>query len=126
VRFAMVGTVGFLIDAGILRLLLLVGFGFYRGRAISFLVVVTATWALNRSFTFRGNVGRDGLHREWAGYLGLMVLGGAVNYGAYALAIESSALVRRHPELGVALGALSGMMINYWSARTLLRRNAKP
>ncbi|HEY4161477.1 MAG TPA: GtrA family protein [Dongiaceae bacterium] len=122
----MVGTLAFVIDASLLRLLLLVGFGFYSGRAVSFLVVATGTWILNRSFTFRGNIGRGKLRGEWAGYLGLMALGGAVNYGVYALAIENSALIRQHPELGVALGALAGMMINYWSARTWFRRNGQP
>jgi putative flippase GtrA len=120
-----VGTLGFVVDAGLLRLLLLGGFGLYTGRGVSFLVTVTATWLLNRSFTFRGNTPRGKLHREWLGYASLMVLGGAVNYGVYALAIESSALVRLHPELGVALGSIAGMMINYRSARAVFRPSRK-
>jgi putative flippase GtrA len=124
-RFALVGILGFIVDAGLLNLLLLSGLGFYGGRAISFLAAATATWGLNRSFTFRRNVACGKLRHEWAAYLGLMVLGGAVNYGVYALAIEGSPPVRAHPEFGVALGAVSGMLVNYWNARFLFRRGER-
>lgn len=121
-RFALVGVLGFIIDAGLLNLLLLGGLGFYGGRAISFLAAATATWGLNRSFTFRRNSAHGKLRHEWATYIGLMVLGGIVNYGVYALAIEGSPLARVHPESGVALGAVAGMLVNYWNARFLFRR----
>ena len=63
---------------------------------------------------------------EWLAYLGLMVIGGTVNYATYAAAIEISDLVRRHPELGVALGSIAGMAINFWSAKTMIfERKAK-
>src|SRR5262245_15939890 len=124
-RFALVGVLGFIIDAGLLNLLLVSGLGFYSGRAISFLAAVTATWGLNRSFTFRRNIAHGKLRHEWAIYLGLMVLGGIVNYGVYALTIEGSPLVRAHPELGVALGSVSGMLVNYWNARFLFRRGKR-
>jgi len=126
IRFGIVGGIGFLVDAGLLRLLLSFGLGYYGGRAISFLAAATTTWILNRSFTFRREAAGSGHPSpphpvgEWLAYLGLMAIGGAVNYGAYAAAIEMSELVRRHPELGVALGSLAGMAINYWSAKTMI------
>jgi putative flippase GtrA len=122
IRFGIVGTVGFLVDAGLLRILLMAGLGYYGGRAISFLAAATVTWALNRSFTFRRETGapRGNRAAEWLAYLGLMLIGGGANYGAYALAIETWDLVRRHPEIGVALGSIAGMTINYWSAKTMI------
>jgi putative flippase GtrA len=128
-RFGLVGVAGFLVDAGLLRLLLLAGFGYYGGRVISFLAAATTTWILNRSFTFRRDAASAFAHpaAEWLSYLGLMAIGGAVNYGAYALAVAGSETVRAHPELGVALGSLAGMAINFWSAkRMVFERRKKP
>ncbi len=132
-RFGMVGGVGFLVDAGLLHVLLQLGLGYYGGRVVSFLAAATVTWILNRSFTFRRETFPDGtsgaIHPagEWLAYLGLMAIGGVVNYGAYALAVAFSEPVRRHPELGVALGSIAGMAINFWSAKTLVfERKAKP
>jgi putative flippase GtrA len=128
-RFGIVGGIGFLVDAGLLRLLLMAGLGYYGGRLISFLAAATVTWILNRSFTFRreGEWARKHPAHEWLHYLGLMVIGGVVNYATYAAAIEISDLVRQHPELGVALGSIAGMLINFWSAKTMIfERKAKP
>lgn len=125
-RFGIVGGIGFLVDAGLLRLLLMAGLGYYSGRLISFLAAATTTWILNRSFTFRRD---SAVHpaREWLAYLGLMVIGGVVNYATYAAAIEVSDLVRARPELGVALGSIAGMLINFWTAKTMVfERKAKP
>jgi putative flippase GtrA len=127
-RFGIVGGIGFLVDAGLLWLLLQAGFGYYGGRLVSFLAAATTTWILNRSFTFRRE-SPSSAHPagEWLAYLGLMVIGGVVNYGTYAAAIELSELVRRFPVLGVALGSIAGMLINFWTAKTMVfERKAKP
>jgi putative flippase GtrA len=132
-RFGIVGGIGFLVDAGLLHLMLVAGLGHYGGRAVSFLAAVTTTWILNRSFTFRRETAGASQSapapslREWLAYLGLMAIGGAVNYGTYAAAVELSELVRRRPELGVALGSIVGMAINFWSAKTMIfERKARP
>ena len=131
-RFGIVGGIGFLVDAGLLHLMLKLGLGYYGGRLVSFLAAVTTTWILNRSFTFRRESPPEENPRghpagEWLTYLGLMVIGGVVNYGTYAAAIELSEPVRRYPVLGVALGSIAGMAINFWTSKTLVfERKAKP
>ena len=120
-RFGIVGGIGFVVDAGLLHVLLILGLGPYSGRVVSFLAAATTTWILNRSFTFRRE-SRPTVHPagEWLAYLGLMVVGGMANYGTYAIAIAFWDPVRRHPELGVALGSIVGMMINFWTAKTMI------
>jgi len=132
IRFTLVGGIGFVVDAGLLRLLLMAGFGYYGGRVVSFLAAATTTWLLNRSFTFRRESSAESVAighpaGEWIAYLGVMVIGGAVNYGTYAVAIALSELVRAHPELGVALGSLAGLCINFWSAKLMIfERKRRP
>ena len=51
--FAIVGAIGFLIDAGVLTLLMTrFGFDPYGARTISFTLAVTATWYMNRQWVF--------------------------------------------------------------------------
>jgi len=52
-RFLIAGGVGFVVDAGVLHLLLwFTPFGPFVGRAISIPSALLATWVLNRNFTF--------------------------------------------------------------------------
>jgi putative flippase GtrA len=50
---------------------------------------------------------------EWLRYLGAMSLGGAVNYGSYAACIAASASCARVPALGVAIGSIAGLALNF-------------
>jgi putative flippase GtrA len=120
-RFGMVGGIGFLVDAGVLTALLTIGLGPYSGRVVSFLAAATVTFILNRSFTFRReNPSADHPAGEWLAYLGLMVIGGLVNYGTYAAAVALFEPVHRYPVIGVALGSIAGMAINFWTSKTMV------
>lgn len=120
-RFCAVGTLGFVIDAGVLlALTALAGFGPYGARVFSFLAAASATWWLNRRFTFA--VEHSASRREWAAYLGLMLLGAAVNYGAYALLITAWDLARSHLWIGVAAGSIAGLAVNFATSRRLFGR----
>lgn len=115
VRFAAVGTIGFLIDSGLLLACAFdFGWNLLVARALSFGVAASTTWALNRVLTFTSNAesARD-LSREWVRYLLACGCGGAVNYLIFVLAVELSALVARHPVTGVAMGSIGGMSVNY-------------
>jgi len=122
-RFCVVGVVGFVIDAGILQSLVSgIGANLYLARIISFLVAASATWLMNRRYTFE--VEHVATHSEWVRYITIMVLGALVNYGAFAISIAVWDLARVQPWLGVAVGSIAGLGVNFMSSRLLLFRNA--
>jgi putative flippase GtrA len=117
IRFGAVGTVGFLVDAGVLWLAMrLLDADPYSGRALSFFVAVSTTFALNRSFTFRDRR-RDRLSRRWAGFVAVNGVGGVINYTTYALLIATVGAVAAYPVLGVAAGSLAGFAFNFTLSR---------
>jgi putative flippase GtrA len=125
-RFAAVGVLGFLVDAGVLMATRsLPGLNLYSGRAVSFLAAVTATWALNRSFTFKEHASPSML-KEWVRFCAANALGGAVNLGVYAWLVNSVSLVHNSPVLGVAAGSLSGLAVNFTLSRVFVFRAHRP
>jgi putative flippase GtrA len=116
VRFGVVGTIGFLVDTAVLYAGLALGLGLYGGRAVSYLAAASATFALNRAWTFRGQ-GEGRVSRQWALFVVLNLVGFAFNYGTYAALVASVSLVAQHPVIGVAAGTLPGMMGNFLLSR---------
>jgi len=115
-RFAGVGVIGFVVDAGVLWLGLQLGLGYLTGRAASFLAAVWATWQLNRRFTFAG-ARSSGTWREWWRYLAAMSVGGSVNYCVYSLAILTLPHTVLLPFICVAVGSFAALAVNFASAR---------
>lgn len=123
--FGIVGTVGFLVDVGVLTLLLATsGLGFYWGRLLSFLAAATVTWALNRRFTFSG-AAKSGAVGQWARFVLVNSGGGLVNYATYAALIAASAFIREWPVLAVAAGSIAGLLINFTLSKWLVFKNRK-
>lgn len=121
-RFAVVGGLGFGVDVGVLYLLARHwGMDLYSGRVVSFLVAASFTWVGNRAFTFAGGERARRLHDEWVRYVGAMAVGGAINYGLYALFLNLHPLFPRHPWLAVAAATACSMCFNFWAARRLLQ-----
>ena len=119
--FGIVGTLGFLVDAGVLYLLK-GSLGLYWARVPSFFCAATATWLLNRQFTFRSRVSGVSIFQEYAKYFGLMLGGGAVNYLVYAIAVSLLPAASYRPLASVALGSIAGMFVNYFFARYFVFR----
>jgi putative flippase GtrA len=122
--FAMAGTIGFVVDAGILLLLapLLGPFG---GRVLSFAAAVLATWLINRNFAFADKAASSGKGREFLRYFGAMLPGAAVNWVAYGLVIALLADTNIGLVLAVAAGSLSGMATNLVAADRLAFRDRR-
>ena len=119
-RFVIVGGFGFLVDAGVVSLLVATtGLGLYWGRLVSFLCAASTTWVLNRNFTFRGH-GSDNRVREWGKFLVVSIGGAIINYGVYAVTIELWPLARQFPAIAVAFGSLAGMGFNFPASKYLV------
>ena len=118
-RFGVVGTIGFLVDSGVLYGMIWLGAGRYLGRAISYVAAATATWALNRVWTFRGRGGGP-VHRQWALFVAVNLVGFSLNYGTYAVLVATVPVVAAHPVLGVAAGSIAGMFTNFALSRRVV------
>ncbi|WP_207457149.1 GtrA family protein [Azospirillum sp. SYSU D00513] len=121
-RFGLVGVGGLAVDTAVLYAILWSGAAeFPVARALSFLCAVTATWALNRSFTFRDAV-REPPHRQWAKFAAANGIGGAVNI-AVSLGLEANvAVVAAYPVLAVCAGSVAGLLFNFFTSRWLVFR----
>lgn len=113
VRFALAGTVGFVVDAGVLYLLMAgAGLSPLVGRIGSFLCASFVAWRINRRYTF-GAANATSRLLEWFRYFWASVAGALVNYLVFALLIMASPAMAHMPTLAVAAGSIAGMVINY-------------
>ena len=113
-RFAIVGTGGFVVDEIVLAISTrLMHLDPYSGRAISFFCAVTFTWWGNRVLTFHDRAAQEGLLAEWAKFFAANALGGAVNYGTYAALVAFAPKPLGIPFVALGCGAIAGLSINF-------------
>lgn len=121
-RFGVVGTIGFAVDtATVYALHFLFGLDLYSAGAAAYVVAATATWALNRAWTFRG-ASRERPARQWALFLAVQLIGFALNRGTYAALVTFLPLAAAHPVIAVAAGSIAGMGVNFLTARLIVFR----
>lgn len=118
-RFGIAGGIGFLVDVAVLYLVMAAGANFYLGRVVSFLCAVWATWQINRNFAFKPSATMS-LWQEWWRYLFAMLGGGVVNYLFSAMTVHTLPPGPLVPMLGVAVGSIAGMMVNFVSSKVFV------
>ena len=125
ILFCVVGFAGFIVDAGIVQILVSAfAANPYLARLLSFLVAATTTWMLNRRFTFK-DIRHYGRFGEWSRYVFAMSGGFAVNFTIYSTLVYHYALIQRFPALGVAVGSVGGFVINFSASRFWIFRHRK-
>lgn len=121
-RFGVVGGAGFVVDtATVYALHFALGFDLYTAGALAYVVAASATWALNRAWTFKG-ASRERPARQWLLFLAVQLIGFALNRGTYAALVTWLPLAATYPVLAVAAGSVAGMGVNFLTARLLVFR----
>ena len=124
VKFGLVGVIGFLVDASALYgLLAATDLGLYLSRIVSFLLAATATWILNRTFTFSDAVDAPVLP-QWLRFVTVNAAGGLVNYGVYVVLLLTFEALHGLPIVAVAAGSLAGLAVNFAASRRFVFRAA--
>jgi putative flippase GtrA len=125
-NFALIGGIGFAIDATILTALTrLFGWAPWYARVPSFLTAVLVTWALNRRHTFPGR----GLQRrstEAFAYIVIQICGAAINLGIFGACLYYAPRLRTLPVIPLAIGAVGGLAWNFAASSLLLYARRRP
>ncbi len=108
--FAFAGGTGFLVDAGVLQLLLwLSPIGPFVGRVISIAAAMASTWIINRTFTFDSS--ERHVADEGARYILVAVLAALFNYAVYSGCLL--AFPQLWPVVAVAISSIAAMFFSY-------------
>ena len=115
-RFSLVGAVGFVVDGGLLQVLVSTfGWGPIAARAVSFPTAVLATWWLHRGITFPERGGS--LLRSLGRYLAVSVVGTGVNFGLYTGLVLASATMAAQPIVPFAIASVIALAFNYLGSK---------
>lgn len=108
-RFALVGVIGFVIDAGLTTYLVATGLDPFTSRIIALALAMFTTWRLNRSLTFgKSNTSQT---REGLRYGLIALVAAAINYAAYAAMIVIVSGI--WPAIAVAAATGVSMIFSY-------------
>lgn len=116
-RFLVVGGVGFVVDGGLLMVLLsTTRIPVLPARLLSFSVAVTVTWLLNRLFTFRHLASGRRLS-EWRRYVAINGVGGAMNLGIFTLLVTVAPPPVGSPFVAFAIASAAALIFNFVGSR---------
>ena len=118
IRFGVVAPLIFLVDFGVLSLLVRVGVPPLLGRLGSLGASVCVGFLVNRAFTFRA-AGRP-TGGEFARYVAAAALGIAVNYGLFALAYKAGLA----HWAAILSGMLAAALVTFTRFRAIFSRSS--
>lgn len=120
-RFAVVGAIGFVVDAGVLHLLVAeAGWSPFVARALSFPAALTSTFVLNRAWTFRAL--RMSPIRAYGAYGVIQTVGALLNLFVFSLCLLAAPPLYERPVIALAIGAGVAMLFNFYASRRLVFR----
>lgn len=123
IPFTIVGSIGFLIDGGIVTLLVeIINLNPFISRAISFPIAVTATWFLNRRWTFAADASTR-KKAEYSRYFTIQIIGAVINLAIYFILITNIPSLGVHPILPLAVGSLVAMIFNFLGCQLFVFRS---
>jgi putative flippase GtrA len=127
VRYGLVGFVGLFVNITVMNdtrslvSLQLAG-------ALAYVAAASVTWALHRTFTFRGHaprrVRRVDIGRQWLVFVAVNVVGGAVYYGIFWSLTTHVAPCRANPVIAICAGGTVGLIVNFLMSRSFVFRQS--
>ena len=118
--FAVVGGIGFAIEAVLLTALTqFAGWSPWQARVPSFITAVLVTWALNRRHTFPGR-GLKQRSVEALSYACIQICGALINLAIFGVCLRHSSLLRDVPVIALGIGAVGGFAFNFVVSNAVL------
>ena len=120
--FALVGLVGFIVDAGVLTFLN-TGFqwGVLPSRLVSFSMATMVTWLLNRACTFSSpKINSVSRTLEYFKYFAVQAVGGSLNLFVFVCLISWIPPLSQLPIIPLAAGSLVAMVCNFLLAQAFV------
>jgi putative flippase GtrA len=120
-RFAVVGAVGFAVDAAVLQLLVgAAGWSPFSARAVSFPAALSATFLLNRAWTFAAL--RMPAARAYGTYGVIQALGALINLAVFSICLLAAPPLYERPVIALGIGAIVALLFNFAASRRLVFR----
>ena len=120
--FILVGSLGFVVDGGILTLLnSAYDVQLLPARLVSFSVAVTVTWLLNRRRTFADRKDHR-MAREWGRYAAVNGVGALMNLGIFFWLLSRFSAMQQVPLVPLAIAATVALVFNFFASRQLAFR----
>jgi putative flippase GtrA len=117
VRFVMVGSLGFAIDAAILAGLVHgAHWSPFLSRAVAMTTAVLCTWLIHRHWTFASGRARPPILQSLL-YATFQATSLSVNYGIFSALVLTGGLWRSYPVLAAAVGSLIAAVLSYVLAK---------
>jgi putative flippase GtrA len=116
VRFAVVGAIGFAVDAAVLHLLVAkAGWSPFAARALSFPPAITSTFLLNRAWTFKSL--RIPAAQAYGAYGAIQIAGALVNLTVFSVCVLLVPALYEWPLIALAIGAAAALLFNFAASR---------
>lgn len=114
IKFGIVGSIGFIIDASVLLLLVeKFSFSIEYSRVFSFLIAVFVTWFLNRNFTF-SKAQKFNKKGEYFLYLIIQSIGVLLNYLIFIALINYNVFFKEYLIISLAISSIIVMSFNFY------------
>ena len=123
--FGVVGTIGFLVDAGVLIIASnYLGLELFFSRLLSFSVAVTVTWYLNRRHTFANQGDRHAIN-EWVYYSALNSVGALINLSIFMWLVIQYEYLHENPIVPLAIASAIAMVFNFLMSRFVVFQGSR-
>jgi putative flippase GtrA len=110
-RFGVVGSLGFAVDAGLLTVLQRLSVDIYIARSLSFAAAISVTFMLNRTYTFKTSALTS--TGQVAGYGAAQLFGAMTNFAIFWLVLTWRPAWASEPWLPLAFASAGSMWLTY-------------